>query len=99
MQENELISVEEFCSHHHLEVNFIYSLREYGLVELVSNEDNDFLSANQLNELEKIVRLHYDLNVNMEGIDVILHLLKQLENTQNELAGLQNQLKFYRKPG
>jgi len=32
----------------------------------------------------------------MEGIDVILHLLEQLDNAQHELTELQHQLKFYR---
>jgi len=99
MHERNLISANEFCTQHHVEMNFIYSLREYGLIEIVNNEGSDYVSTDQLNELEKIVRLHYDLNVNMEGIDVILHLLKQLESAQNELAGLHSQLKFYRKDG
>jgi hypothetical protein len=96
MNERELISAEEFCTRHHVEMNFIYSLREYGLIEIMNNEGNDYLSTDQLNHLEKIVRLHYDLNVNMEGIDVILHLLEQLDNAQHELTELQHQLKFYR---
>jgi hypothetical protein len=95
MQEQELIPAQEFCLHHQVEMNFIYSLKEYGLIEVFNNEGSDYLSVDQLKELEKILRLHYDLNVNMEGVDVILHLLKQLESTQHELIELRNQLKFY----
>jgi DNA-binding transcriptional MerR regulator len=96
MEEHELIPAHEFCSHHHVELDFIYSLQEYGLIEVINNEGTNYFSPESLNELEKIVRLHYDLNVNMEGIDVILHLLKQLENAQQEMNELRNQLKFYR---
>lgn len=96
MQEHELISAKEFCTHHEIEMEFIYSLQEYGLIEVIKNEDDDYLSSDNLIELEKIIRLHYDLNVNMEGIDVILHLLKQLEDAQKEMNELRNQLKFYR---
>jgi hypothetical protein len=71
-------------------------LQEYGLIEIVREEENDYVSAERLNELEKMIRLHYDLNINMEGIDVILHLLKQLEDAQKEVNELRNQLKFYR---
>lgn len=95
MQEHELIPAQEFCTHYHVELNFIYSLQEYGLVEIVTTEGNDYVAADRLNELEKIVRLHYDLNVNVEGIDVILHLLKQLEDAQIEANELRNRLKFY----
>jgi hypothetical protein len=96
MQEHELILAQEFCSHHQVEMDFIYSLREYGLVQVINNEGTEYLSSEELSELEKIVRLHYDLNVNMEGIDVILHLLKQLEDSHTQMLELQNQLKFYR---
>lgn len=95
MEDDQLIPANEFCRHHHVEMKFIYSLREYGLIEVISNEGDDYLSVDKLNELEKIIRLHYDLNVNMEGIDVILHLLNQLETVQHEADELKNQLKFF----
>jgi hypothetical protein len=66
------------------------------LINVISNEGNDYLSTEKLNELEKIIRLHYDLDVNMEGIDVIMHLLNQLEVAQQEANELKNQLKFYK---
>lgn len=95
MQDHELISAEEFCAHYHVEMQFIHSLQEYGLIELITKEGGEFLQPERLNELEKIVHLHYDLDVNVEGIDVILHLLKQLETAQQEAKELKNQLKFY----
>jgi len=96
MQEHEMIPAREFCRHYHVEINFIYTLQEYGLVDVISNEGTDFLISEQLKELEKMLRLHNELNVNMEGIDVIIHLLKQLEVSQHEVNQLRNELKFYR---
>ncbi|MGZ3938241.1 MAG: chaperone modulator CbpM [Flavisolibacter sp.] len=93
--EEQLVPAQEFCSHHHVELNFIYSLRDYGLIDVISNEGNDYLSADKLNEPEKIIRLHYDLEVNVEGIDVILNLLKQLDDAEHRLNELNNRLKFY----
>ena len=93
--EEQLVPAQEFCSHHQVEMNFIYSLRDYGLIDVVSSEGNDYLSIDKLNELEKIIRLHYDLEVNVEGIDVILHLLKQLDDAEHDLSQLKNRLKFY----
>ena len=90
-----MIPAQEFCTHHHVEMNFIYSLREYGLIDVISNEGNDYVSADKLGELEKIIRLHYELDVNMEGIDIILHLLKQLDDAEHEVSKLRSQLKFY----
>jgi hypothetical protein len=95
MQEHDLILVREFCTQHHVETNFIYSLQDYGLIEVIRNEEEEYLSLDRLNELERIIRLHYELNINMEGIDVILHLLEQLETAQKEANELKNRLQFY----
>ncbi|MBK8738011.1 MAG: hypothetical protein IPL98_19685 [Saprospiraceae bacterium] len=39
-------------------------------------DDTDkYLLEEQLPVLEQIIRLHYDLQINMEGIDVITHML------------------------
>jgi hypothetical protein len=94
-QERELIPASEFCLHYHVEMNFIHSLQEYGLLETVVQEENIFIPTARLCELEKLARLHYDLNINMEGIDVILHLLQRLQEAQHEAAGLRNKLRMY----
>jgi hypothetical protein len=96
MQEENLIPANEFCLHHQIEMKFIYSLQEYGLLELTEKEEVIFLSSSQLQDLEKMVRLHYDLDVNLEGIDVITQLLKKLEAAHEEMDQLKKQLKFYK---
>lgn len=95
MEGKKLIPASEFCIHHKVEINFIHSLQQYGLIEIISEEGNEYLEEEKLNELEKIMSLHNELNVNMEGIDVVLHLLEQLEQTQKEINSLRNQLRFY----
>ena len=96
MNEENLIPVSDFCLHHHIEISFIYSLQEYGLVILTQKDDIVYLEPDQLYDLEKMVRLHYDLDVNMEGIDVINQLLKKLDSAHNEVNELKKQLRFYR---
>ena len=96
MQQENLIPASEFCVHHNIEINFIYSLQEYGLLEVITREESVFIPENQLTELEKMVRLHYDLNINMEGIDVIRHLLERIDAAQHELNQLRNELKIYK---
>ena len=95
MQEENRIPANEVCAYHNIEIGFIYSLQEYGLVEITDDEEA-LIAADQLSELEKFICLHYELNINLEGIDVIQHLLKKLEATQQEMTSLRNQLKFYR---
>lgn len=95
MEEQDLILANDFCLHHRVELNFIYTLQEFGLMEIVKKEEDLYIPVQHLHELERMIRLHYDLNVNMEGIDVILHLLEKLQRTQEEVVRLRNQLKFY----
>jgi hypothetical protein len=95
MEEKKLIPASELCLYHKVEISFIHSLQEYGLIEIISEKGNEYLDEEKLSELEKIINLHNELHVNIEGIDVVLHLLEQLEATQGELNRLRNQLKFY----
>ena len=95
MEEKKLIPANELCFHHKVEIGFIHSLQEYGLIDIISEKGDEYLDEEKLSELEKIINLHNELHVNIEGIDVVLHLLEQLEATQGELNRLRNQLKFY----
>ena len=95
MREENLIPASEFCLYHNVEISFLQSLQEYGLIDIITVDQTSFVDGNCLNELEKMVRLHYELDINMEGIDVIRHLLKKLETMQNEIAMLKNRLRIY----
>lgn len=95
MQEQNLIPANEFCIHHQIEMHFIQNLTMFGIIETVVVNEEMFIPAEQLSQLEKMTRLHHDLNINMEGLDVIQHLLKKIETAQIELKDLKNRLCFY----
>ncbi|HRO46144.1 chaperone modulator CbpM [Agriterribacter sp.] len=90
----ELITPEACCAHYHIELTFIQSLSEYGLIEIISVEEKQFIHNEQLRGLEKFIRLHYELGINMEGIDAIAHLLRKMENMQEEITLLKNKLQL-----
>lgn len=95
MAREDLIPANEFCTHHHIEISFLQSLQEFGLIDL-SQEENDFyLPGAELDAVEKMMRLHYDLSVNFEGIDVIKNLLDQMERMNKDIVQLRNKLRFY----
>ena len=98
MQENNLIPAKDFCSHHHIEVSFIHSLHDYGLIDITTTGEDCYLQAEQLDDLEKMVRLYYDLHINLEGIDVIRHLLQRMEELQREMNELKNKLRVFEPP-
>ncbi len=97
METTHLISIQQFCSHYNVPVTFITALHEYKLVEITITDNENYLKTNQLNDVEKMMRLHYDLDINFEGIDAIYNLLKQVEDLQSQITTLRNKLNFYEK--
>ena len=97
MQNNELILAEEFCTHYKIQLSFINNLNQFGLIEITSVEEKPYIPQSQLQKLEQIIRLHHDLDINLEGIDAITHLLDRVKSLQAEIAGLKNRLSIYEK--
>lgn len=95
MQTEELIPAEEFCIHHNIELSFIYSIKDAGLVQMTSIEEKIFVPVSQLGQLEKLVRLYYEMNINLEGIETITYLLQRLNDMQQQIVQLSNRLSRY----
>ncbi len=97
MENKDLIPTAEFCTHHQIEFSFINALNECGLIQLTSIEEKYYLPSDQLKNLEKMMHLHYDLDINIEGIEAISHLLDRVDLLHRELNELRNRLDFYRE--
>lgn len=95
MDNDELISIREFCRHHNIEVTFIHSLQESKLIDVVVIREEAYVHTEQLRRLEKIVRLYYDLDINLEGIEVINDLLDRIEGMQSEINKLRNRMNLF----
>jgi len=95
MANENLIPADEFCVRYNAELSFITALHEYGLIEIITIEENHFIDTNELQKLEQYTRWHYDLDINLEGIEVIDHLLSRVKNLQDEINSLQNKLRLY----
>jgi hypothetical protein len=90
MEPEELIPVKDFFIYHNIEYSFIDSLESSGLITITSVQHSSYIHPDELRKLEKFARLHYDLDINMEGIETINHLLEKIEEMQNELLQLKN---------
>ncbi|MDP3003367.1 MAG: chaperone modulator CbpM [Bacteroidales bacterium] len=95
MQTDYLIEVNEFCANHNIEISFISSLQQTGLIEITTINETGFIDSNQLQQLEKIVRFYYELDINLEGIETITHLLQRVNSLQDEIIALRNRLRLY----
>jgi len=91
----QLIKAEVFCTHYHAEVGFIHTLHDSGLIELVIVDDTPFIQEDELHKLEKIVRMHYELHINVEGIETVINLLDKIEDMQQQMNILRNRLGLY----
>ena len=92
METTHLISIQQFCTHYNVPVSFVTTLHEYELIEITITNNKIYLKTNQLNDVEKMMRLHYDLDINIEGIDAIYNLLKQVEQLKAEIKTLKNKI-------
>ncbi len=95
MSINNLVPVKHFCLYHHVDLSFIDSLQEYGLIKIIVIEDNKYLYKEDLKEIEKMVQFYYDLGINLEGIDVITNLLMQNAALRRELEFVLKKLKLF----
>lgn len=98
MQTEQYIAADELCAHYNISVTFINTLHSYGLLEVNTIENKSFVDAGQLRELEKLIHLHYELDINMEGLEAIGHLLQKVELLQQEIISLKHRLHLY-EPG
>jgi len=95
MNSKDLIQIKQFCLYHEIENTFITELHNYGLVQIIVLEEDEYLQPEQLPAVEKMIRLHYDLKINLEGLDVIANLLDKIEMLQQNLTTTQNKLRLY----
>jgi hypothetical protein len=91
----DLIIVSEYCLKTQIEPSFVLLLEEVGLIEINVIAGEKYFSSEQLPDLERFSRLYYDLSVNMEGIDVINHLLNKMEVMRQEIIDLKHKLRLY----
>ena len=95
MQTEQLIPINVFCTSHEVELSFIQTLVQSGLIEVTVSEEQSYVPAEQLEPLEKMVRLYYDLDINVEGIETINYLLLRIRQLQQQLTQANNRLQVY----
>lgn len=95
MENEKLIPANTLCQYYNIQISFIQRLNEEGLITIIKQEENEFIETDELPEVERMIRLHHDLDLNPEGIEVIGHLLERMQQMENELLSLRNRLRFF----
>jgi chaperone modulatory protein CbpM len=95
MSDEEIISLETFCSFYQVEQNFVETLESHGLISFSYQENQRYILRDDVAELEKYSRMYYELNINVPGIDALNHLLEKIKQLQQEAESLRARLRIY----
>lgn len=95
MNSKDFISIQEICTHYNISNSFISALHTYELIEIIATDKTEFIRVTEIKKIEKLIRFHYELDINIEGIHAISNLLQKVENLQDEINTLRNKLNFY----
>lgn len=95
MSTENFIPLETLCSHYNVELSFFSNLNEIGLIEIQMVEHTQYIHQDSIYEIEKMIRMHQELDVNLEGIDVVFNLLQKIDSLKNELTAVRNRLRLF----
>ena len=95
MSIDKFISLNELCTHYEVEISFFTRLNEMGLIETQVIGELICVHQDKITDIEKMIRLHRELDLNFEGIDTVFNLLDKITELQNELIQTKNRLRLY----
>ncbi|MBT8295310.1 MAG: chaperone modulator CbpM [Gramella sp.] len=95
MNYEDLIPAEEICVRYQVERQFVSSLFESGIIEIVKVEEIEYIPSDHLSDFEKMMRLHKELEINLAGLEAVNHLLKRIDRLQQDNLKLRNRLGLY----
>jgi|SRR4030066_736498 hypothetical protein len=95
MSKEKFIPLQKLCELYKVEMTFFSSLNEIGLIQITTIEDANYIHQDKINDIEKMIRMHRDLEINIEGIDIAFNLLQKIDELENELNTIKNRLRIY----
>jgi chaperone modulatory protein CbpM len=84
----EKISREEVVKHYNIEIHFLDSLEEFGLLKTFEEDHVKYIYYEELPNLERFANWHYDLEVNLPGLEIIQNLLNKMDDLLMENRNL-----------
>ena len=95
MSKENFIPINKLCKLYKVEMSFFSNLNEIGLIQITTIEQSHYVEQDKINDIEKMVRIHRDLGLNIEGIDIVFNLLQKIDDLENEIITIKNRLRFY----
>ena len=95
MGKQNYILVTEYCRQTNIDDIFLRNLEEFGLIEVKRESSEMFIYEDEISEIERMFRLHKELNINLEGIDALNHVLRKMQFLEDEVSQLRSKLRLY----
>ncbi|MFC7346225.1 chaperone modulator CbpM [Chryseobacterium zhengzhouense] len=89
---SERISREELVKIYNIEVTFFDELVDSGLLHIQTENEIRYLRYEDLPSFERFANWHYDLEINLPGLEVIHDMLKKMEDLKQKNRELMNKL-------
>lgn len=85
---SEYISIKSLAGFHNINEQTLMEIVEYEIVPVKRTETEVLLSQEYLEEFERALRLRLDLEVNMQGVEIICRMRNQIQEMQEEIDRL-----------
>ena len=95
MNMKQTITIDIICQHYEIEPSFVQRLSDLGLIEFVAEGNAQCIEEDQINQIDKIMRLYHELEINPEGIDVVFNLLQKINHLEQALQSAENKLSVF----
>jgi len=90
--EIEFVALTELCNCYEIEPEVLEAFAEAGLIAPERRQDALYLAVDELPELESLLRLFLQLGLDLEGLDTVRRLRRQILTLQAHVSQLQYRL-------
>ncbi len=86
------ISLKTLAAFHQVDEALLQELIEYEIVPLSKRNREWAISLDYLDDFERALRLHRELGVNLQGVDIICRMHNRIKEMQAEIEHLKSLL-------
>jgi chaperone modulatory protein CbpM len=84
------INLHEICESYHVHIESVVAMVEHGLLEPEGEEPQEWnFALRDVHRLQKTLHLQQDLEINLEGVALILDLMDELEELRSKVRRLE----------
>lgn len=89
--ETTLFKIVDICKSNNIEITFIKELQQNGLIEITVIESQEFVHEDQIAQIQRYQNWYYDLELNIQGIEIVQHLLHKIESLKQQIQTLKSE--------